>query len=122
MSGPTRVSQPSQDALTGTGPGDSPPLTDSARQVASTIGTYSCGGCDTRWPGISRCHCSGCHQTFSGLELFDKHRRERHGDGYCIPPEDVVNREGIRQMFITNGIWHGIENPTPRVPPKRRKS
>jgi hypothetical protein len=55
------------------------------------------------------------------LELFDKHRRESHGNGYCVPPEEVVNRDGIRQMFLTNGIWQGVENPAARIPPKQRR-
>lgn len=48
--------------------------------------TYSCGGCDTRWAGVSRCHCAGCHETFSGLELFDRHRRDVRGTPTCLDP------------------------------------
>lgn len=36
---------------------------------------FSCGGCDATWTGVNTSHCSGCHRTFSGPTLFDKHRQ-----------------------------------------------
>lgn len=55
---------------------------------------YTCGGCDMTWSALSVCHCSGCHQNFSGLTAFDKHRDGQHGGfradtRYCRDPEEV---------------------------------
>lgn len=38
---------------------------------------FSCGGCDATWTGVNTSHCGvgGCHQTFAGPSLFDKHRQ-----------------------------------------------
>jgi hypothetical protein len=38
--------------------------------------------CGASWPGTARCHCSGCHQTFSAITAFDRHRV----DGRCQDP------------------------------------
>lgn len=37
-------------------------------------GMISCGRCTAQWTGTSACHCSGCHQTFTCLSAFDRHR------------------------------------------------
>jgi hypothetical protein len=48
--------------------------------------------------------------------LFDKHRRERRGVNYCVDPASVVSGIGVRRMFLTDGIWRGVENPSaPRM-------
>ncbi|WP_439332433.1 FDXHR family putative zinc-binding protein [Saccharopolyspora antimicrobica] len=54
----------------------------------------TCGGCSSRWTGVSRCHCSGCHQTFSGVTAFDKHRNRSK----CREPSKLG-------LVIVNGIW-----------------
>jgi hypothetical protein len=33
-----------------------------------------CGGCGSRWTGLSVCHAKCCHRTFSSLSGFDQHR------------------------------------------------
>jgi len=83
--------------------------------------TYSCGGCDTRWSGVSRCHCAGCHRTFAGANLFDRHRRDIKGEGLCLDPETIVSksdhRKGEREMFLTASLWQGVETPAVRRRP-----
>ena len=89
--------------------------------------TYSCGGCDNRWPGVSRCHCAQCHQTFAGAALFDRHRRDVKGVGTCFDPETLFTETKppkpyvrSREMYLTNGIWQSVETPTVKVAPARR--
>lgn len=48
-------------------------------------GAHSCGGCDNRWNGLAACHCSGCHETFSSVSGFDRHRR----GGECLKPAEI---------------------------------
>lgn len=88
----------------------------------------SCRGCDTRWTGTSRCHCSGCHESFSGLALFDAHRRDVNGVGTCLDPATITvqptaikgqprpkpTTDGPRLMWLTDRVWQGVENPQPR--------
>lgn len=52
---------------------------------------HSCNGCDARWGGYNTSHCSACHQTFTGLTAFDKHRDGNHANSTrrCLPPDLV---------------------------------
>ena len=50
----------------------------SGRRVVS----HACGA---RWSGRQKCHCGGCHLTFSGLTAFDKHRVGMR----CLAPGEV---------------------------------
>lgn len=52
---------------------------------------HSCNGCDNRWGGYNTSHCAACHQTFTGLTAFDKHRDGDHARGTrgCMPPAAV---------------------------------
>lgn len=47
---------------------------------------HSCG-CGKRWGGSpdGPAHCSGCHETFSTVGNFDRHRREFA----CRPPAEI---------------------------------
>lgn len=75
--------------------------------------TYGCGGCDNRWSGISRCHCSRCHITLSGIGLFDAHQR----NGKCLDPAAMdVRGESLRLM---NGVWCGPEMPADALARRR---
>lgn len=47
------------------------------------------------WTGLSRCHCSACHETFGGITGFDMHRRGSR----CSGPENL----GLKQNGA--GIW-----------------
>ena len=93
----------------------------------STSVTYSCGGCDNRWPGVSRAHCAACHRTFGGFGLFDQHRRDVRGQGTCLDPETIFREVGedkqqVRVMHLTDGLWQSTEAPAKRVGPRKRVS
>lgn len=45
----------------------------------------ACSRCTAEWGGLTTCHCSGCHVTFTGISAFDAHRRA----GKCLPAESV---------------------------------
>ena len=101
--------------------GDSP---DSATHAVSgstaPMRTYACGGCDNRWPGVSRAHCRSCHRTFAGFGLFDRHRRLDGEEGTCLDPELIVAKNKItkveeRVMFLVNGIWSAVEERAPSI-------
>lgn len=68
--------------------------------------TYTCGGCDNRWGGVSRAHCSGCHRTFTGAATFDQHRRDIKGVGTCIDPATLLTKgtQEPTQVF-RDGLW-----------------
>lgn len=62
----------------------------------------SCAGCSRRWTGRSRCHCSGCHETFTAITAFDMHRRGSR----CVLPEAA----GLEAR--PDGMWrHPGERP-----------
>lgn len=46
---------------------------------------FGCSTCAARWGGQLTCHCTGCHQTFTGLVAFDKHRNKYK----CLDPQSV---------------------------------
>jgi hypothetical protein len=47
----------------------------------------------------SECHCGACHQTFTGLGLFDAHRTGDWADRHCKPPAAL----GLLQS--ARGTW-----------------
>lgn len=71
----------------------------------------TCGGCAARWTALGACHCSACHQTFSGVALFDRHRSVAGGEhGSCLPPGRLIHATtGERLMFERDGMWRGPE-------------
>lgn len=88
--------------------------------------TYGCGGCDNRWPGVSRAHCSGCHRTFAAFGLFDRHRRIRGEVGSCLDPETITatnkdTGEDRRVMFLIDGIWSSVEERGESIGDRRRR-
>lgn len=54
----------------------------------------SCVGCGKDWTGHSRCHCGSCHQHFSSVSAFDRHRK----DFQCVHP-------GSRGLVSRDGYW-----------------
>ena len=52
---------------------------------------YGCSGCDARWSGLKTAHCTGCHDTFTVVSAFDKHRSGSHANDtrHCVNPETV---------------------------------
>lgn len=53
------------------------------------IQPHSCNGCDARWGGYNTAHCAGCHETFTGIGGFEKHRFR----GACLDPATMVHGE-----------------------------
>lgn len=50
-----------------------------------------CLWCTAAWGGANTAHCGGeggCHETFSGITAFDRHRNQR-GAGSCHTPAEV---------------------------------
>jgi hypothetical protein len=61
-----------------------------------------CSGCDKEWSGHRRCHCTGCHENFSSVSAFDKHRK----DFACRQPAETG-------LVLADGYWsHPGERPT----------
>lgn len=81
------------------------PAVRASGQRGSTRNGVSCGTCAQSWSGLSVAHCGadGCHQTFSAVGLFDKHRVHHGEHGRCIPPEEIAGME------FRNGMWRGPE-------------
>lgn len=69
------------------------------RSRARLTDVWTCGGCSSRWKGHQACHCAGCHQTLSGIGMFDKHRSH----GVCKTPQDAG-----ATRFV-DGVWRGPE-------------
>lgn len=66
---------------------------------------FSCSGCSNKWGGMAQAHCASCHELFSGVTAFDRHRSK----GKCLAPGSMVNTEGEKVLELrTNGaspVW-----------------
>lgn len=51
--------------------------------------TFGCN-CGRHWSGLSQAHCTVCHEHFSSVAGFDRHRTT----GRCVPPSNVTRRDG----------------------------
>lgn len=53
--------------------------------------SHGCNGCSNRWGGLNTAHCAACHETFTTVTAFDKHRSGSHAKGtrHCLPPEEA---------------------------------
>lgn len=71
----------------------------------------TCSGCDATWTAMTACHCSGCHRTFAGVALFDRHRSAAGGEhGACLHPGRLVNANtGAPVAEFRDGMWRGPE-------------
>lgn len=65
--------------------------------------------CGATWTGLSRAHCSGCGNTFSGTWYFDRHRTNKGEHGTCLDPATVTDTNGNRVLYHRNGYWGGPE-------------
>ncbi len=66
----------------------------------------SCSTCQQAWTGLAVAHCGACHETFSGVGLFDRHR-DQHGDrGKCLDPATITKGSPI---VWRDGMWRGPE-------------
>ena len=78
---------------------DTPPPTPD--QIPPNAITH--GACKRWWTGAERSHCGGCHELFSSLTAFDRHRR----GGRCLPPESV----GLTAREKPYGVLWGTPAP-----------
>ncbi len=61
-----------------------------------TVGAeFPCRACGQVWTGHTACHCPTCHETFSSVDTFDRHRM----DFVC---RDPAERGLIRD---SRGFW-----------------
>ena len=67
----------------------------------------SCGGCDATWTATAAAHCAaaGCHQTFSSVTLFDRHRSLAGEHGACKDPALLVGGNGDPICEFRDGMW-----------------
>lgn len=64
-----------------------------AQNLIPAAGMTACSRCQGVWGGLKAAHCTadGCHQTFTTVSAFDKHRTgsHPHDTRTCLPPEQV---------------------------------
>lgn len=61
----------------------------------------ACGGCAHTWTASGAAHCAACHETFSAVGLFDRHRVAAGPRGSCRPPSELSDCE------FRDGMWRG---------------
>jgi hypothetical protein len=71
----------------------------------------TCSGCSATWTALNAAHCTGCHELFASVALFDAHRSQDGERGACIPPAEVQGRNGEQRLFFRAGMWRGPEMP-----------
>ncbi len=87
----------------------------SAVRTDSRLTTH--GQCGKSWiqRGNRTGHCSGCHETFEGLAVFDAHRYTNDaGQRACRNPADV--KVGGEHLEMVEGTWRG-----PRMPESEKE-
>jgi hypothetical protein len=77
--------------------------------VASTERAM-CSRCGSTWTALGAAHCAaeGCHQTFSAVSLFDRHRYVTRDHGGCVAPAEMMDK-GKQVAFFRDGMWRGPE-------------
>lgn len=69
------------------------------------------GSCGKTWKqrGNKTGHCSGCHETFEGLGLFDAHRYQiSENERGCKSPEKMEYPKGW-PLKLENGSWRSTK-------------
>lgn len=94
--------------------GETQPTGETRVRARSTPRPNTCGGCSAVWMAATYCHCGGCHETFSGVSLFDLHRSQEGEHGSCVDPE-VLRIGGEELTYDVKGVWHGPAMPEARV-------
>lgn len=71
------------------------------------ITTHAACGRSWRQTGNRTGHCSGCHETFEGIGLFDAHQRNRDATGKpeCLDPETMEYPKGWPLTRDDYGTW-----------------
>lgn len=65
--------------------------------------------CKKTWTGSTAAHCSGCHETYSSVALFDAHRVGYGERGSCKPPGSI--RYDGQRLRLDQGVWKPPEMP-----------
>jgi hypothetical protein len=67
---------------------DTSPVGKVAQISTPQVGMASCSRCQARWGGLRTAHCDACHETFTVVAAFDKHRAGSNTDRgrHCLDP------------------------------------
>jgi hypothetical protein len=70
---------------------DTAPAVKVAQIPTAEAGTTYCPRCSARWGGLKTSHCTACHETFTTVTSFDKHRTGSHpvDTRSCLDPASV---------------------------------
>jgi hypothetical protein len=62
-----------------------------AQNRATQAGITTCPRCSKHWGGLKTAHCTACHETFTVVSTFDKHRTGSHplSTRTCVDPATV---------------------------------
>ncbi|MHA7703421.1 FDXHR family putative zinc-binding protein [Mycobacterium sp. ML4] len=73
----------------------------------STENHVCCASCGAWWTGLAAAHCSGCHQSFTSVGAFDRHRK-----GFeCCDPETLRTESGEPAFVVADRSWPGWSLP-----------
>lgn len=61
------------------------------------------------WTAPGAAHCAGCHRTWSGVALFDRHRTGYGEHGQCQDPAAMLDKSGAPLCEFRDGMWRGPE-------------
>lgn len=61
----------------------------SQRETQRKSSTAASCHCGAQWGGARTAHCGSCHETFTGIAMFDAHRRMVGEHNECRSPADV---------------------------------
>lgn len=89
MPGPTKDTNPPRSSISRKTP---------RRERTQTEQPYRCE-CGAGWSGLAMCHCSLCHETFSGVTTFDRHIRGSSNTYHVHPPE-VLKKNGEPALVL----------------------
>lgn len=79
--------------------------------LAAPPNATTCARCQKWWGGLNTGHCTGCHQTFTGITAFDRHRTGSHARDTrtCLDPAEVglVESDRAYPCWANPGNWTG---------------
>lgn len=75
---------------------------------------HTCPRCPSTWAGLRTSHCAACHETFTGLAAFDKHRAGLHTKKrYCRDLVSAVDKDGQAIFVLTDRTYRCWTLATP---------
>lgn len=95
--------------------GQAPPIAPSGLHeaaIAIPLAAIHCK-CGAWWTGFNSGHCTACHQTFTGISAFDRHRTGSHaaGNRTCLDPATLLTEAGEPALVAANKPWPGWSMP-----------